>query len=123
MHRAFIAVTALTAVSLPLTAALAATAVAPQATSAYPAPSAAELTDTRAEFLEDAIRSMGDRSGDLFFLPKKYNFISGVGPDKINTGHVKVNGQVREITGVGISHGAPWDYDRNLPLVWWGPSF
>jgi hypothetical protein len=120
MRRAFIALSAITAVTLPLTAAGAAVTAPAHP---YAPPSAAEVQDTRHEFLEDSLHTLGDRSGDIFFLPKKYNFISGVGPDKVNTGHVKIDGTVREITGVGISHGAPWDYDRQLPLVWWGPAF
>lgn len=121
MRRAFFAFTTLTAATLPVTAAWA-VATAPAPTPFAP-PSAAEVQDTRHEFLEDCLHTVSDRSGDIFFLPKKYNFISGVGPDKVNTTHVKVNGVVREFSGVGISHGAPWDYDRQLPLVWWGPSF
>jgi predicted AlkP superfamily pyrophosphatase or phosphodiesterase len=121
MRRALIAVVALSAATLPLTAALAAT-TAP-AVKPYPQPTEAERRETIHEFVEDAMRTASERSGDVFFLPRKYNFVTGVGPDKLNTGHVKVNGKVTEITGTGISHGIPWDYDRDLPLIFWGPGF
>ena len=116
MRRALIACVAFSAATLPLTAALAAT-TAP-AVRAFPQPTEAERRDTVKEFVEDAMRTASERSGDVFFLPRKYNFVTGVGPDKLNTGHVKVNGRITEITSTGISHGIPWDYDRDLPLIY-----
>lgn len=118
MRRATFVLAALTAMTLPLSAATAATA-----TRAYPPPTEAERQDTRAEFLGDALRTVSDRSGDIFFLPRKYNYVTGIGPEKVNTGHYKVDGKVVERVVNGISHGVPWDYDRDLPLVWWGPGF
>ena len=118
MRRATFILAALTAATLPLTAATAATAV-----KAYPPPTEAERLDTRREFLGSALRTVSDRSGDIFFLPRKYNFVTGIGPEKVNTGHVKVDGKITEIVSTGISHGVPWDYDRDLPLIWWGPGF
>lgn len=88
-----------------------------------PAPTAAEVADTHAEFLADALRTLSDRSGDIFYLPHKYNFMSGVDPSHTRTGHVLVKGKERAITSPGISHGVPWSYDRDIPLVMWGPGF
>lgn len=118
MRRATFVLAALTAVTLPLSAATAATTV-----KAYPPPSETERLDTRSEFLGDALRTVSDRSGDIFFLPRKYNYVTGIGPDKLNTTHLKIDGKIVERQVNGISHGVPWDYDRDLPLVWWGPGF
>jgi hypothetical protein len=108
---------------VPLVALMACLAVAPAAFAAAPPPSDAERADARAEFLADAGRTLNDRSGDVFFLPRKYNFLTEVDPKNIHTGHVMVDGKLKTFTGVGISHGAPWTYDRDIPLVLWGPGF
>ena len=100
MRRLILALTAFTASSLPIAAAFAAT-VAP-VKEAFAPPSEAERLETIQEFVEDAMRTVSDRSGDIFFLPRKYNFVTGIGPDKVNTGHVKVDGQMRKITSTGI---------------------
>lgn len=90
---------------------------------ALPGPSAAEVADTRQEFVNDALRTLSDRSGDLFYLPHKYSFVTAADPRHPRTGHVMVNGKLTTVTGPGISHGAPWTYDRDIPLVMWGPGF
>ncbi|MDB5097148.1 MAG: hypothetical protein JWM80_1569 [Cyanobacteria bacterium RYN_339] len=108
---------------IPLVALFAALAIAPPAHANAPAPSDAERAETRAEFLADAGRTLSDRSGDVFFLPKKYNFITGADPKHPRAGHTMVNGKIQRFSGVGISHGAPWTYDRDIPLVMWGPGF
>ncbi len=45
-----------------------------------------------------------DRGGDLIVIPKKGVLITRYG-------------------STGTSHGSPWAYDRNIPLVFWGAGF
>jgi predicted AlkP superfamily pyrophosphatase or phosphodiesterase len=86
-------------------------------------PTAAEREDVRCEFLADARRSFSERSGDIFFLPKKWNFLASYNPERVELTHLRVGSRVEARMTPGQTHGAPWSYDRDIPLVLWGPGF
>jgi hypothetical protein len=109
------------ATSLTLGAATGATAFPAVSDSAfhYPPPSATELARVKAEFRDAAARSASERSGQIFYLPAKYNMVgtrTGYcdGTTHIHGKFIKTN---------GTSHGVTWEYDTHIPIVLWGPGF
>lgn len=65
------------------------------------------------------------RSGDLFFLPRKYYFVTFDSGDYSHDGfsHLQRAGQQVKIKHGGSSHGSVWDYDVEIPLAFYGPAF
>ncbi|MFP5503275.1 MAG: alkaline phosphatase family protein [Candidatus Sericytochromatia bacterium] len=106
-----------------LFALLAAASPALAAAGSYPPPSSAERAEARRHFTADAVRTLSDRSGDLFVLPRKYNFLTGHPTEKKTTSHIRRDGRNVAFATAGVSHGASWDYDSAIPLVLWGPGF
>lgn len=93
--------------------------LAQDAPPSYAPPAPAELARVKTEFRAAAARTQGERSGDLFALPAKYNYVIAKEYVVPVTAHYKGKPFVTR----GTTHGAPWDYDTRIPLVLWGPGF
>ncbi|HEY9766104.1 MAG TPA: alkaline phosphatase family protein [Chroococcales cyanobacterium] len=85
----------------------------------YKPPGPAELVRVKKAFRDAAARSAGERSGQIFVLPNKYNYIMDKGFGAPPFTHLK--GVKTEAHGT--VHGVSWEYDTHLPLVLWGPGF
>lgn len=109
--------TALLALTLLLPASSQALA---QDRSAHAPASAAETARVVKDFQAAARRSLGPRSGDLFALPGKYNYIIEGSYIRPVTSQVDMNGQTVEVQNHGNHHGTFWDYDVRIPLVLYG---
>ncbi|PIQ28568.1 hypothetical protein COW36_12655 [bacterium (Candidatus Blackallbacteria) CG17_big_fil_post_rev_8_21_14_2_50_48_46] len=72
-----------------------------------------------------ALSFMSGRSGDLFFFPRKYSFVTFDSGDYSHDGfsHVLEKGQESHVKHGGSSHGSVWDYDIDIPLALYGPGF
>lgn len=86
----------------------------------YQAPSSAELERVKHEFRDAAARTVGDRSGQLFVLPSKYNYIVDKGHD---SSPIVTHLRGKQVRTFGTTHGTSWEYDTHIPLVLWGPGF
>lgn len=85
-----------------------------------------EVQIARDQFrLATALSYLPGRSGDLFFFPRKYSFITFDSGDYSHDGfsHLNQAGEQREIQHGGSSHGSVWDYDVEIPLAFYGPAF
>ena len=74
-------------------------------------------------------RSISDTSGDIFFLPEKYNFMLEPGsfkPSDFHASHIatKHDGKIDTVLPAhpDITHGYAWDYDLQIPLAFYDPS-
>lgn len=91
----------------------------------YPPATPEETTLALQRFRRAAAMSyMAGRSGDLFFLPPKYSFVT------FDTGnysldgfsHVLKNNRWVRQPHEGASHGQIWDYDVHIPLFFYAPG-
>lgn len=83
----------------------------------YLPPGPEEVARVKEKFRDAAARTAGERSGTLFFLPTKYNYVAGGGYRV--TAHLA--GKPFETRGT--VHGNSWEYDTHIPIVLWGPGF
>ncbi|MFP5501264.1 MAG: alkaline phosphatase family protein, partial [Candidatus Sericytochromatia bacterium] len=104
-----------------LFAALSLAVLAP-AVLAAPAADPAEAERVRDRFKEAARRSLGPRSGDLFALPNKHNYIIHEAYMAPEQSAIERNGRVEMVKHRGNHHGTAWDYDVRIPLVLYGPG-
>jgi hypothetical protein len=65
------------------------------------------------------------RSGDLFFFPRKYSFVTFDSGDYSHDGfsHMQRGTEQVKIKHGGSSHGSVWNYDTHIPLALYGPGF
>ena len=105
-----------------LFAALALVVLAP-AVLAAPTADPAESERVLERFKEAARRSIGPRSGDLFALPNKYNYIIDMDYMAPEQSEIERNGQVSTISHRGNHHGTVWDYDVRIPIALYGPGY
>jgi predicted AlkP superfamily pyrophosphatase or phosphodiesterase len=92
----------------------------------YPAATPLETERVTQRFERAAAMSyMPGRSGDLFFLPRKYYFVTFDSGNYAHDGHSHLlrQGKETQITHGGSSHGQVWDYDVHIPLWFYGPGF
>ncbi len=67
-----------------------------------------------------AFSYLPDRSGQLFFLTRRFNPVMFVSGDYSYDGFSHHGG--KRITHSGSTHGAVWDYDVEIPLLFYGPG-
>jgi hypothetical protein len=65
------------------------------------------------------------RSGDIFFYPRKHSFVTFETGNYSHDGfsHLSRDRVRREVQHGGSSHGTVWDYDVEIPLLFYGPGF
>lgn len=78
--------------------------------------------ETEENFIINAVKSVSERSGQIFAIPQKYNIVMG---DYSHDGfsHFNKDGQLVKINNLGTGHGTPWDYDTHIPIIMYGPGF
>lgn len=77
-------------------------------------------------FMAFAARSyMPGRSGDVFALPKKYNFVTFQGGDYSMDGasSIVMHGEKHVVQHKGTTHSIPWSFDIEIPIILYGPGF
>ena len=82
-------------------------------------PDLAEVLQTKERFRKAMAYSfVPTRSGQLFFLPRKYYPIMFESGDYSQDGASFVRGQ--KVPNQGATHGMVWDYDIEIPIVFYG---
>lgn len=88
----------------------------------FSAPDAQEVLATREHFRASIARSyIPTRSGHLFFLTRKYFPVMFNSGSYSHDGFSHVHG--KKLANIGDTHGMSWDYDVEIPIVLYGPSF
>lgn len=87
---------------------------------AQPAPD--EAARVASAFKAAAKRSLGPRSGDLFALPAKHNYIIESAYIRPHPTTIERGGKVERIQTSGNHHGTLWDHDVRIPLAFYGPG-
>lgn len=88
----------------------------------YNAPDAAELRATQQRFYKAIAHSYSPRrSGQLFFLPRKYASVMFQSGDYAHDGYSYIQGV--KTPHDGATHGQVWDYDVEIPLLFYGPGY
>lgn len=88
----------------------------------YKAPDATELRATQQRFYKAIAYSYSPRrSGQLFFLPRKYASVMFQSGDYAHDGYSYIGGVKTAHTGA--THGQVWDYDVEIPLLFYGPGY
>jgi hypothetical protein len=82
----------------------------------------AETERVTAAFLSAAARSVSPRSGDLFALPAKYNYVISRSNLRFETSTIPPPAGPKTLRHMGNHHGTFWDYDTHIPLIFWGPG-
>lgn len=93
---------------------------AASAADAAPLPEAGDAALVSAEFRAAAARSRGPRSGDIYTLPRPYNYV--VDPPYAAPERSTLADDGRPISHRGSNHGTAWLYDTRIPLVFYGPG-
>jgi hypothetical protein len=109
-----------------LTASLALVSLSLFLSAGTPPPSASEEATARERFrTATAFSYLPGRSGDLFFLPRKFSFITFDTGDYSHDGfsHLQKGNKQERIKHGGSSHGSIWEYDTHIPLFLYGPGF
>ncbi len=88
----------------------------------YAEPDASELARTRANFEQALAYSyLPSRSGHLFFLSRKYFPVMFQSGDYAHDGYSLIKGKKQ--AHHGATHGTVWDYDTQIPILFYGPSW
>lgn len=88
----------------------------------YDEPDASELRATQQRFHKAIAHSFSPRrSGQLFFLPRKYASVMFQSGNYAHDGYSYIQG-VRTPHD-GATHGHVWDYDVKIPLLFYGPGY
>lgn len=88
----------------------------------YGAPDAKELRSAQQHFHKAIAHSYSPRrSGHLFFLPRKYASVMFQSGNYAHDGYSYIEGVKTPHTGA--THGQVWDYDVEIPLLFYGPGY
>lgn len=94
----------------------------PLKTMTYNEPDAAELRATQKRFHKAIAHSYSPRrSGQLFFLPRKYASVMFQSGNYAHDGYSYIQGV--KTPHDGATHGHVWDYDVEIPLLFYGPGY
>lgn len=88
----------------------------------YAEPDAQELARARENFEQALAYSyLPSRSGHLFFLSRKYFPVMFQTGDYAHDGYSMIKG--KKVPNHGATHGTVWDYDTQIPILFYGPSW
>ena len=94
----------------------------PLKTMTYDEPDTGELRATQQRFHKAIAHSYSPRrSGQLFFLPRKYASVMFQSGDYAHDGYSYIQGV--KTPHDGATHGHVWDYDVEIPLLFYGPGY